>query len=262
MPLIYEPSGKAREYSPLALNIYKGCDHNCEYCYCKKMQYLKFDSNVQERPNFLNQLNNELSKKHINKQVLLCFTGDPYCKFNDTVKLTRTVIMKLYLKKIPFAILSKGGNRILQDLHIFKISNCKVGATLTCDNDKNSLKFEPGAALPYERLKVLKTLHENNVKTWVSIEPVLYPEQSINMIKQSLNFVDQYKIGKLNHIENDTDWNKFLVDVVTLLRKNNKQFYIKDDLALFAKDFKLTLQERNADLLALKSIQKEQLDFL
>lgn len=82
------------------------------------------------------------------------------------------------------------------------------------------------------------------------------------MIKQSLNFVDQYKIGKLNHIENDTDWNKFLVDVVTLLRKNNKQFYIKDDLALFAKDFKLTLQERNADLLALKSIQKEQLDFL
>jgi len=262
MSLIYEPSGKAREYSPLALNIYNGCDHNCTYCYCKKMQYLNFSSNVKERPNFVNQLNNELNKIQIKNQVLLCFTGDPYCKFNDTVQLTRTVIMKLSLKNIPFAILSKGGKRILQDLHIFKKSNCKIGATLTCDNDKDSLKYEPGATLPKERLQTLKTLHENNIKTWISIEPVLFPEQSINLIKQSINYIDHYKIGKLNHNKTDIDWNKFLIDVVTLLRKNNKQFYIKDDLAMFASGFQLTQQERNMDYLALKVNQKEQLAFL
>ena len=33
MSLIYEPKGKAREYSPLALNVYSGgCDHACRYC--------------------------------------------------------------------------------------------------------------------------------------------------------------------------------------------------------------------------------------
>ena len=31
--LIYEPSGRAREYAPLALNLYNGCPHGCTYCY-------------------------------------------------------------------------------------------------------------------------------------------------------------------------------------------------------------------------------------
>lgn len=29
MSKIYEPKGKAREYSPLVLNYYKGCSHEC-----------------------------------------------------------------------------------------------------------------------------------------------------------------------------------------------------------------------------------------
>ena len=36
MHLIYEPTGAAREYSPLALNVYTGgCEHRCVYCYCR-----------------------------------------------------------------------------------------------------------------------------------------------------------------------------------------------------------------------------------
>lgn len=33
MNVIYEPKGKAGEYSPLAVNLYRGCDHGCTYCY-------------------------------------------------------------------------------------------------------------------------------------------------------------------------------------------------------------------------------------
>ena len=32
MGMIYEPRGRAREYSPLALNVYNKCDHFCRYC--------------------------------------------------------------------------------------------------------------------------------------------------------------------------------------------------------------------------------------
>ena len=32
---LYEPTGKAAEYSPWAVNFYPGCSHNCKYCYCK-----------------------------------------------------------------------------------------------------------------------------------------------------------------------------------------------------------------------------------
>ena len=38
MQTIYEPKGKAREYSPLALNLYDGCDHGCKYCYVPKIK--------------------------------------------------------------------------------------------------------------------------------------------------------------------------------------------------------------------------------
>ena len=33
MPVIYQPRGKAREYNPLACNLYIGCSHRCNYCY-------------------------------------------------------------------------------------------------------------------------------------------------------------------------------------------------------------------------------------
>ena len=33
---IYNPSGKAGEYSYWACNFYIGCSNKCEYCYCKK----------------------------------------------------------------------------------------------------------------------------------------------------------------------------------------------------------------------------------
>ena len=37
MRTIYEPQGRAREYSPLALNHYQGCDHACTYCYARSI---------------------------------------------------------------------------------------------------------------------------------------------------------------------------------------------------------------------------------
>lgn len=33
---IYQPTGKAAEYSPWACNFFTGCSNDCEYCYCKR----------------------------------------------------------------------------------------------------------------------------------------------------------------------------------------------------------------------------------
>ena len=33
---IYQPKGKAKEYSQWACNLYKGCSGDCEYCFMKK----------------------------------------------------------------------------------------------------------------------------------------------------------------------------------------------------------------------------------
>jgi DNA repair photolyase len=31
MRIIYEPKGRALEYAPLAVNLYRGCSHGCDY---------------------------------------------------------------------------------------------------------------------------------------------------------------------------------------------------------------------------------------
>ena len=33
---IYQPKGKAAEYSPWACNFFTGCSNDCSYCYCKR----------------------------------------------------------------------------------------------------------------------------------------------------------------------------------------------------------------------------------
>lgn len=71
------------------------------------------------------------------------------------------------------------------------------------------------------------------------------------------NYVDAYKIGKLNHFpkhEEKFDWTKFLNDTIGIMRKNNKQFYIKNDLASWANEETiLTEKERDMDFLAIKN---------
>ena len=43
----------------------------------------------------------------------------------------------------------------------------------------------------------IRYYYDRNKKA--SFEPVIFPEQSLNMIEQSLDCVDIYKIGKVNN---------------------------------------------------------------
>ena len=245
MSLIYEPRGKAREYSPLALNVYKNCDHQCRYCYVRNFQP-DFSKFVQ--PRVLTGLDNEAAKA--DRQVLLCFTGDPYCVANSTHKQTRAALQILKKNRCSVAILSKGGMRSLEDndlLQSWPDHRIKLGSTLTFVSADKSREWEPGASLPADRLKALEQAHLLGIKTWASIEPVLDPVESLSVIRESIPFVDQYKVGKLNHVTNTTDWRKFCIDAVEMLRKAGKQFYVKHDLRAFAPDGFLTPSESDME---------------
>lgn len=258
MTIIYEPTGKAREYSPLALNVYNGCDHGCKYCY---VQGIKRSTNCNlsatERKNLIPLLSKELSKNVPCKQILLSFMCDPYCSFDIQTKKTRNVLHELDSFGCLVAVLSKGGKRCLRDIDIFQNmqNRFKYGATLTMMDEKQSYEIEPGAAPPKERLAVLDSLHRMGIKTFVSMEPVIDPKQSLDLMRRCLDFVDQFKIGKLNHYENrfnKIDWQKFLYDSVKLMRDNKKCFYIKHDLRAFDVENILLPHECDHDFMALK----------
>jgi len=240
MILIYRPSGRAREYSPLALNIYKGCDHGCIYCFARRMPGAPepWEKAIPRRE-LCAALSLELEHRRepITQQVLLSFTGDPYCQAERQFKITNEVLGILLAYQVPVAILTKGGDRCLDDVHLFKrFERIKVGATLTFLNEDpiwgESQEWEPGAADPQDRLDTLKALNRAGIRTWASFEPVLDPEQSLELMRRGLDCIDEYAVGRWNHDPRaeDIDWLDFAARAVAILRKAGKPFYIKADL--------------------------------
>lgn len=253
MPVIYEPKGRANEYSPYACNLYIGCSHRCRYCYAPHTLQRSADNYFgipTPRNNLLKELEKNLQKTVYNKQILLSFIGDVYCENMDNSATTRAALELLNKYNAPVAVLTKGGKRCLKDLDVFKKfgERITVGSTLTFFDERKSLEWESGAAVPSERLEVLKILKQNGIKTFASFEPVIEPSESLKLIEKTLqdDSVDHYKIGKLNNykgLDKGKDWQGFLREALAMLRPAKKQIYIKHCLRILAPDIELTEDE-------------------
>jgi len=189
-------------------------------------------------------------------QILLCFMADPYCKAETRHRQTRQALSILGAHGCSVAILTKGGSRCLDDLATFRAwpdKRIKVGATLTFCRSSLSRQWEPGAADPGDRIHALQVLHDAGVRTWASIEPVIDPVESLDIIRASLPHVDAYKVGRWNHDAraNSVDWPAFGKAAVDMIRAAGKALYVKVDLQPhFPADY-LTAAECNMDTLTL-----------
>jgi len=240
--IIYQPGGKALEYSPLAANLYKGCGHACKYCFAPSATFtdrVKFSSPeyIKPRPNILNQLQQDAEKLRGDKRpVLLSFTSDPYQPANDQFRITRKALSILWANDITATILTKGGMRACKDFDIlFRNHNNSFSVSLTTDDPVESIEWEPFAALPKDRIDSLRQAKSGGIKTWVSFEPVINPSAVIRLIGETYTFVDLYKVGKLNYHPfcQKIDWRDFLYSVEIALNKYNAKRYIKKDLEAY-----------------------------
>jgi len=234
--VIYEPKGRAGEYAPMAVNLYRGCEHGCVYCYAPKVIFIDRQDFLKASPrkNIIQKLRKDAPQVDIAGDVLLCFTCDPYQPIDTEYQLTRQAIEILHDSNLNVTILTKGGKRAERDFDLLT-PNDSLAVTLTFLDEKPSLKWEPGAAIPEERIESLKKAHDLGIKTWVSLEPVIDPDVSIEIIRQTHTFVDLYKVGKINYhsIEKSIDWSKFLKNVKAVLEEHGCQYYIKKDLMVY-----------------------------
>jgi len=230
--VIYKPKGKAKEYCNLAVNLYSGCDHGCLYCYAPKILRTKYQEFIEPktRKDILQKLEKE-AKKFTGHEVLLCFTCDPYCHYGAKSGVTRKAIQILHNAGVNVVILTKGGRRSMTDFDLLT-QNDKYGATLTFINDIDSKKWEPYAALPKDRMFALQKAHKQGIKTWVSLEPVIDPLQTLKLIELTHEFVDIYKVGRWNYDKraNEIDYKEFVESAINLFVKYGKKYLIKKDL--------------------------------
>ncbi len=234
---IYETSGRAKEYSSLALNLFSSCDHGCRYCYAplalhkdKTVFYkgsqprVSVDDIEYGAKTFLHSL-------HKNDRVLLCFTCDPYQLSEAKTQITRDTIKILHNYGINVTILTKGGKRSMRDFDLLTPKDAYATTLTLCDNEA-SLRWEPNAALPSERIEALKEAKRLGIETWVSFEPVIYPYDTMQLLELSKDFTGHYKIGTLNyHPEGKlTDWQLFGREIKKRLDDYGLKYYFKKDL--------------------------------
>ena len=240
--IIYESRGRAREYCELAANLYRGCSHCCSYCYAPSAIRVARDEFCKPRIRsdalFKFEKDAEtLERLGETRQILLSFTTDPYQPLDVKEGLTRKAIQILHNHNLRVSVLTKGGKRSERDFDLLakRPELSEYGVTLVFTERKYQKEIEKGAASTEERIASLKRAHDLGIFTYVSLEPVWIPEQSLELIDQTKDFVDFYKVGKLNYDpqQKNVDWSKFKRDVIKKLDGYGKKYYIKKSLQIY-----------------------------
>jgi len=220
-PPIYEPRGAAKEYGDYALNIYTGCPHRCYYCFAPGVLHQdreRFHSHVEPRLGIVEEVRKQLEREQITgKTIHLCFTCDPYPTGYDS-SATREIIK----------LLKESGNHV----QILTKGDGKRDFDLLDENDWYGVTIDGSAGLVTSTPFLdLSTASHRGIKTWISFEPVLQPENVLAAIRMSsVLAVDKVKIGKLNYHTSDIDWAAFGRDAEELCQRLRLNYYIKDSL--------------------------------
>lgn len=249
---LYQPSGAAREYSPWACNLYRGCVHGCRYCYapgCLRMPAADFHAQAEPRPGILGKLVADLNKFLPAEPVLLCFTCDPYQPVEEDYRLTRGAIRLLHAAGAPIKICTKAPARALRlDLDLLVAAKVDFGVSLSWSNDARCAVWEPRAEPVVARIEALAAAKRAGLATWLSLEPVIEPAEALAVLDRllPLGCVDRWKIGRWNHSAeaNSIDWTSFLRSALLRLERASAKYYVKADLWKYASPYERWLRER------------------
>ncbi len=197
--------GKPNEYYLLfdyVMNIYRGCDHGCIYCYARSEFYEKSNNfdNIRAKKNALQIVRDELRRKVKKGVVLTGGVSDPYNKFEKDLNLTHNALELINAYEFGANIITKS-DLVLRDIDILcdikEHSPAIVNFTITCLGDDMCSKIEPYVALSSQRFKAIQTLTKTGIVTGVLMDPIIpyltdTEENVIEIVKKAKNYGAKY----------------------------------------------------------------------
>jgi len=189
------------------INPYIGCQHACKYCYAESYTR-RFSRHVEAWGEFLDVKINAPAvlacevKRKAKGTVYLSSLTDPYQPLERKYELTRKLLEILLRYQFPISIQTKSA-LVLRDLDLIReFHEREVGFTITTLNEDVRRSFEPMSSSAEEKLRAIKELKENGVKTFVFFGPVL-PYLSDQNLEEHLHQIarpgtDYIYVDKLN----------------------------------------------------------------
>ncbi len=167
-----------------SLNVYRGCEHGCAYCYARPFhEYLgfsaglDFETRIMVKEDAPELLRRELSAKSW-QPVVLAMSGvtDAYQPIEREWQLTRRCLDVLAEFRNPVGIITKN-HLVARDLDLLaklaSVQAASVVLSITTLDAELAGKLEPRASRPSARLAAIAELAKAGVPVGVMVAPII-----------------------------------------------------------------------------------------
>ena len=113
-----------------------------------------------------------------------------------------------------------------------QVQENEFGITLVMLNEDLQKEWEPFAASPKQRIENLRRAKKRNIKTWLSLEPIIDLQEALDVIDNTHEFTDFYGVGKLNYNKHQKtiNWKEVKEKVEKKLNHYGKKYMIHKSL--------------------------------
>ncbi len=167
-----------------SINVYRGCEHGCVYCYARPTHAFlglspgqDFESRIFAKHDAPAQLERELARPGYTCRMIAMGTNtDPYQPTERRLALTRGVLEVLERCEHPVGIVTKSA-LVVRDADILsrmarrRLATVSLSVT-TLDRDL-ARTMEPRASTPAKRLEAMKALGAAGVPVGVMVAPIV-----------------------------------------------------------------------------------------
>ncbi len=178
------------------LNVYRGCEHGCKYCYAiYTHDYIGSDNyfgDIYVKTNIIEQLEKQLSNPNWKREIVnIGGVTDSYQPAEEHYKLMPQILKLLIKHKTP-AIVSTKSDLILRDYELIdelsKLTYINVAATITTVDEELRKLIEPGGVESSRRFKMLKEFRKTNASVGLHVMPIIpYLTDGYNNIDSLFN---------------------------------------------------------------------------
>jgi DNA repair photolyase len=171
-----------------SLNPYRGCQHDCAYCYAPNVLRVprsQWGDDLKVKKNIPVVLAHELKKKKPGVVGISTVT-DPYQPLEQKYRLTRFCLEQLLQYDFPVHLQTKSA-LVIRDIDLLvRFSDSQVMFSIGTLHDSERRLLEPQTSSIQERLVALQKCANAGLKTAVFFGPV-YPSTSVDEISQILD---------------------------------------------------------------------------
>ena len=173
------------------LNIYRGCENGCKYCFAiYSHKYMKpeteqeggvlsdnYYNHIYVKTNIVEQLEKELSRPHRKREVInIGGVCDSYQAAENEFNLMPDILNLMIKYKNP-VIISTKSDLILRDFDLIEelaeTTFVNIAATITTADEKLQKIIEPGAVSTQRRFDMLQKIKKTNATVGAHTMPIL-----------------------------------------------------------------------------------------